>query len=43
MGIIIGVNMPEKYKNRAMLSAIAVFSGTYVPLMKKVFAVAKEM
>ena len=43
MGIIIGVNMPEKYKTKAMLASIGLFSATYSTLMKKVFAVAKEM
>ena len=43
IGVMIGVNIPKKNKRGAMTAAGVVFAATYVPLMKKVFDIAKEM
>ena len=43
IGVMIGVNIPKKNKRGAMTAAGVVFTATYVPLMKKVFDIAKEM
>ena len=43
MGVMIGVNIPEKKKKYAMAAASGVFAATYIILMDKVFSIAKEM
>ena len=43
IGVMIGANIPKKNKRGAMAAAGGVFAATYVPLMKKVFDIAKEM
>lgn len=43
MGIIIGVNIPAKHRDKAAGFAAGVFICTYVPLMSKVFRIAEEM
>lgn len=42
MGLLAGMHMPEKHKKSAAKAAIFAFSATYVPLMAKLFRVAKE-
>lgn len=43
MGILIGIRIPRKHKKTAGLAALAVFTATYIPLMSKIYATAKEM
>ncbi|MCQ2492501.1 MAG: permease of phosphate ABC transporter [Lachnospiraceae bacterium] len=43
MGIIIGANIPKKYKTQTTGIAAGVFAITYVPLMAKVVKIAKDM
>ena len=43
IGVMIGANIPKKNKRGAMAAAGGVFVATYIPLMKKVFDIAKEM
>ena len=43
IGVMIGANIPKKNKRGAMAAAGGVFAATYIPLMKKVFSIAKEM
>ncbi len=43
MGILIGLHIPEKHKKPAVLTAGAMFLATYIPLMSKVFCIAKGM
>ena len=43
MGIMIGANIPKKYRKNAMIAAGGMFAATYVPLMIKTLAIAKEM
>lgn len=43
MGVLLGIHVPQKHKKTAGLSALAVFTATYIPLMSKVFSIAKEM
>ena len=43
IGVMIGANIPKKNKRGAMAAAGGVFAATYIPLMKKVFDIAKEM
>lgn len=43
MGVLIGVNLPKKHKKCATAAAAGIFALTYVPLMARVFSVAKEM
>ena len=43
IGVMIGANIPKKNKKGAMAAAGGVFAATYIPLMKKVFDIAKEM
>ena len=43
IGVMIGLNIPAKNRKYAVSAAGLVFAMTYFPLMKKVFAIAKEM
>ena len=43
IGMMIGANIPVKNKKYVMSGAGLIFALTYIPLMKKVFTVAKEM
>lgn len=43
VGVMIGTCIPAVNRKKAMAIAGGVFAATYVPLMKKVFGVAKEM
>ena len=43
MGIMIGLSIPAKKKKYALAVAAGVFAATYIVLMDKVFAIAKEM
>ena len=43
IGVMIGANLPKEKKSCAMAAAGGVFAVTYIPLMKKVFVIAKEM
>ncbi len=43
MGVIIGANIPKKYKTQVTGAAAGVFAITYVPLMAKVVKIAKDM
>ena len=43
IGVMIGINIPAKNKKYVVPAAAGVFAATYVPLMKKVFAIGKEM
>ncbi len=43
IGVMIGSCIPAKNRKKAMAIAGGVFAATYVPLMKKVFGIAKEM
>ena len=43
IGVMIGANIPAKNRKLAMAAAGGVFAATYIPLMKKVFVIAKEM
>ncbi len=42
MGILIGMQLPEKSKRRAAIIAVLVFIGTYIPLMTKFIGVVTE-
>ncbi len=42
MGILIGMQFPEKSKRRAAIIAVLVFIGTYIPLMTKFIGVVTE-
>ena len=42
MGLAAGTKIPDKHKKTAVTAAAAVFAATYVPLMAKVFKVAKK-
>lgn len=43
MGVMIGMSLPEKSRKYALPVASGVFAATYIPLMKKVFSIAREM
>lgn len=43
IGVMIGSCIPARNRKKAMAIAGGVFAVTYVPLMKKVFGIAKEM
>ena len=43
IGVMIGVNIPAKYSKKALIVAVGVFVATYIPLMKKVFGIVKDM
>lgn len=43
MGVLIGTCIPTQHKKKARITAGTVFAATYVPLMKKVFQIAKKM
>ena len=43
IGVMIGANIPKKNKRFAMATAGGVFAVTYIPLMRKVLTIAKEM
>lgn len=43
MGVLLGVNVGQKYKKAAAIAASGVFLATYIPLMTKVFAILMEM
>lgn len=43
MGVIIGLQIPRKYKRPTILTACCVFMATYVPLMGKMLCIAKVM
>jgi len=43
IGVMIGSCIPAKNRKKAMAIVGGVFAATYVPLMKKVFSIAKEM
>lgn len=43
MGVLLGIHVPQKHKKTAGLAALAVFTATYIPLMSKVYSIAKEM
>lgn len=43
MGVLLGLHVPQKHKKAAGLAALAVFAATYLPLMGKVYSIAKEM
>ena len=43
IGVMIGVNIPSKYKKLSAGTAAAVFIATYIPLMTKVFRIAGGM
>ena len=43
IGVMIGTNIPKKNKRCAIAIAGGVFAATYIPLMRKVFTIAKEM
>lgn len=42
MGVLVGIHIDSKYKKQTELGAGMVFIATYIPLMAKVFRVAKE-
>lgn len=42
MGVAIGAQIVPKHKKTATAAAAAVFAATYVPLMTKLYTVAKE-
>lgn len=39
MGIVIGTNVPPKYRKTVTRISVAVFVATYIPLMAKVFKI----
>lgn len=39
MGIVIGTNVPPKYRKTVTRISVAVFIATYIPLMAKVFKI----
>ena len=43
IGVMIGFCIPARHRKKAMAVAGGVFTATYIPLMKKVFGIAKEM
>lgn len=43
MGVLLGVNVGQKYKKAAAIAASGVFLATYIPLMTKVFTILMEM
>ncbi len=43
IGVMIGSCIPVRNRKKAMAVAGGVFAATYVPLMRKVFSIAKEM
>lgn len=43
MGIAAGTLVPKKYRVPVIGTAAVVFGATYVPLIAKVFRIAKEM
>ncbi len=43
IGVMIGVSIPARHKKVAVPAAAGVFAATYIPLMRKVFAIGKEM
>ena len=43
MGLLIGVQIPGKHRRSVRNGAIAVFAATYIPLMCKLFSIAKGM
>lgn len=43
MGILAGLQIPSVHKKKTELLAAVVFIATYIPLMAKVFTVAKEI
>ncbi len=42
MGILAGISIPEKRKERAGIIAAFVFTVTYIPLMMKFISVVRE-
>ena len=40
MGVVVGTQIPDKHKKKAIRAAACVFISTYVPLMTKVFRIA---
>lgn len=42
MGVLAGMQIPEKNRKRAGRIAAAVFVATYIPLMAKFFSVIRE-
>lgn len=42
MGVIVGVNIPDKYKKAAAMTAFCVFLETYIPLIAKVFRIVRN-
>ncbi len=42
IGVLAGMRIPEKNRNRACCMAAIVFAATYIPLMAKFFAVVME-
>lgn len=42
MGVLVGTQLPEKYRKPAGIAATCVFSMTYGPLMLKYFGIVKE-
>lgn len=43
VGTIIGACIPEKHRKSALAVAGGIFAATYVPLMSKIFRIAKDM
>ena len=43
IGVLLGVNVPEKYRKVAIGTMLPVFAATYIPLMSKIFAIAGKM
>lgn len=43
MGLLVGTQTPSSRKKQAGILAGLVFAATYIPLMSKVFRIAKEM
>lgn len=43
MGILTGIQIPSAHKKKTQLIAAVVFIVTYIPLMSKIFTIAKEM
>lgn len=43
IGVMIGVNIPARHKKIAVPAAAGVFAATYLPLMRKVFEIGREM
>ena len=42
LGIILGMEVKEKYRKPVFITAVSVFFATYIPLMDKFFRIFKE-